>query len=195
MPDTKIVKSRYFESGLVLLPLSLFISLLDQFTKGLASFLFTYAQPYELTAFLNIFLLHNEGAAFSFLSNAGGWQRWFFSILAVLVSLYIVWVLRQKPWQNHRLFCLGLALILGGAVGNVIDRLALGFVVDFIDFHAFDWHFPAFNVADIAISVGVVFYILDAILNPDPKKAESPAEPEQSKPEQSKPEQSKPEQS
>jgi signal peptidase II len=112
--------------------------------------------------------VHNSGAAFSFLANAGGWQRWFFTGIGVVATVFIVYLLRSHPQQT--LFCFALSLVLGGAVGNVIDRLLYGHVIDFLDFH-WDWlapmfyggHFPAFNIADSAISVGTVCLIVDEL--------------------------------
>jgi signal peptidase II len=122
-----------------------------------------------VTPYFNLVRVHNSGAAFSFLSSASGWQRWFFTAIGVGAAGFIIWLLRSHPGQ--KLFCVALALVLGGAVGNVIDRLLWGHVIDFLDFH-WDWlaplfyqgHFPAFNVADSAISVGTVCLILDELL-------------------------------
>jgi signal peptidase II len=120
----------------------------------------------EITGFFNLVLAYNRGAAFSFLSDAGGWQRvLFIGISAVAVGV-IVSLLAKHP--GERLFCAGLALILGGALGNVWDRVALGHVVDFLDFHAFGWHFWAFNVADSSITVGAALLILDGLLSASP---------------------------
>ena len=120
-------------------------------------------RPVEVFSWLNMTLAHNYGAAFSFLSDAGGWQRWFFIVLSSGVSLVLlVWLIRlpRQEW----LTALGLALILGGAIGNLVDRVQLGYVVDFIDVFYKDWHYPAFNVADSAITCGVVLLLLDMIL-------------------------------
>ena len=105
-------------------------------------------------------LAHNTGAAFSFLDSAGGWQRWMFTAIAIVASIWIVRLLRQYPHQTT--FCLALALVLGGALGNLIDRVAYGYVVDFLDFYWNTYHFPAFNVADSAISVGAALLLLDS---------------------------------
>lgn len=138
----------------------------DQATKALASARLDYGDPLVLTSFFNLTLLHNTGAAFSFLGGAAGWQRWLFVGLAVGVSVVLgVW-LRAATRARAYLF-VGLALILGGAVGNLIDRLRLGYVVDFIQVHYAGWYFPAFNVADSAITVGAGLVILDAFL-PEP---------------------------
>jgi signal peptidase II len=104
-------------------------------------------------------MVYNKGAAFSFLSDQPGWQRYFFTGISTLASLFIVWMLKRNPTQ--RLFCWALALILGGALGNLIDRVAYGHVIDFLDFHLAGWHWPAFNVADSAITVGALLFVLD----------------------------------
>jgi signal peptidase II len=136
---------------------------LDWFTKQRISEALELYRPVEVFSWLNITLAHNYGAAFSFLSNAGGWQRWFFIGLAMVVSLVLlVWLLRlpRRDWRTG----LGLALVLGGAVGNLVDRLTLGYVVDFVDVHFGGWHYPAFNVADSSITCGVILLLLDAML-------------------------------
>ena len=143
--------------------LSAVIIALDLQTKQLASDNLVLYRPQEVFSWLNMTLAHNYGAAFSFLSDAGGWQRWFFTILATTVSLVLlVWLIKlpRKDWLTG----LGLALILGGAIGNLVDRIRLGYVVDFIDFHIGDWHYPAFNVADSAITCGVILLLLDVLL-------------------------------
>ncbi|MDC8759371.1 signal peptidase II [Janthinobacterium fluminis] len=138
------------------------VILLDQVSKITITRLFAYAEERVVTAFFNLTLVYNPGAAFSFLRDAGGWQRYFFTAIAVGVSLYIVYLLKKHAGQ--RLFCWALALILGGAIGNVIDRVAYGHVIDFLDFHLKGWgHFPAFNLADSAIFLGVVLFILDEL--------------------------------
>ena len=116
-------------------------------------------QPIEIIPFFNFTLAHNAGAAFSFLADAGGWQRWFFAGLATAVSIFIfLWIRNLK--SHEKIMAAGLSLILGGAIGNLIDRVRFGYVVDFIDFYIGDWHWPAFNIADSAISVGAVILIL-----------------------------------
>ena len=143
--------------------LSAVIIALDLQTKQLASDNLVLYRPQEVFSWLNMTLAQNYGAAFSFLSDAGGWQRWFFTILATTVSLVLlVWLIKlpRKDWLTG----LGLALILGGAIGNLVDRNRLGYVVDFIDFHIGDWHYPAFNVADSAITCGVILLLLDVLL-------------------------------
>ena len=144
--------------------LALVMVLLDQFTKTLATESLVYARPVEVFSWFNLTLQHNTGAAFSFLSDAGGWQRWFFTVVAVVISgVLIVWLFMAP--RAHWLLGLSLALILGGAVGNVWDRVALGYVVDFISVHYQGWYFPAFNIADSAITVGAICMLLDSFFN------------------------------
>lgn len=136
---------------------------LDWQSKQWVSEALVLYRPQEVFSWLNITLAHNYGAAFSFLSDAGGWQRWFFIVLASVVSVVLlVWLIRlpRAEWPT----ALGLALILGGAIGNLVDRIRLGYVVDFIDVHYRGWHYPAFNVADSAITCGVILLLLDALI-------------------------------
>jgi len=144
------------------LGISFFVIVTDQLTKAWAAETLPFAQSVVLTSFLNFTLLHNTGAAFSFLANAGGWQRWFFIGLATMISVgLLIWISRltaKQMWLG-----IALALILGGAVGNLIDRIIYGYVIDFIDFYYQQWHWPAFNIADSAISIGVVMLLLDAL--------------------------------
>jgi len=146
---------------LMWLGIAVIIVLLDQVTKITMSRLLVYGQSEVMTPYFNLVMVYNQGAAFSFLANSGGWQRWFFSGLAFVVSLAIIWML----WKNasQRLFCWSLSLILGGAVGNLIDRLIYGHVIDFLDFHIGTLHWPAFNVADSAITVGAALFVLDEL--------------------------------
>jgi signal peptidase II len=144
------------------LSLALLLALLDQLTKVLILGAFEHGQSTPMTSFFNLVRVHNSGAAFSFLADASGWQRWFFTAIGVAATVFIVYLLRAHPGQ--RLFCFALACILGGAVGNVIDRLLHGYVVDFLDFHWGGWHFPAFNLADSAITLGAICLILDELL-------------------------------
>ena len=137
------------------------IVVFDQITKYVVEHNFTLHEVKEVTSFFNLVLVYNRGAAFSMLSDAGGWQRELFIVIAVAASGWIVWLLKRHTHET--LFCLGLALILGGAIGNVIDRLLVGAVVDFLDFHAFGHHWPAFNVADMGISCGAAALIWDAL--------------------------------
>jgi len=139
------------------------VIVLDWHTKQMATDLLELYRPHQVFSWLNMTLAHNYGAAFSFLSDAGGWQRWFFIILASGVSVVLlVWLLRLP--RNEWITGLGLALILGGAIGNLVDRIQLGYVVDFIDVFYKDWHYPAFNVADSAITCGVILLLLDMLL-------------------------------
>lgn len=126
------------------------VLVLDQITKLAVVRVFSLHEVLEVTPFFNLVLVMNRGAAFSFLSNAGGWQREFFIVIALIASVWIAWLLRKHAGET--LFCLALSLILGGALGNVIDRVLYGGVIDFLDFHALGHHWPAFNVADSAIS-------------------------------------------
>ena len=146
--------------------ISVFIIIADQATKNIATKNLLYGEYINIFTGLNLILVHNTGAAFSFLSDAGGWQRYGLSVLAAIVSVIIVvWISRQ-PVQRW-LESLALALILGGALGNLYDRVTLGYVVDFLDFHWSGHHFPAFNVADSGISVGAVLLIIDVFINRD----------------------------
>jgi len=143
--------------------LSVLVIVLDQATKYLAEVLLVMHQPVPVLPSFNLLLTYNTGAAFSFLAKAGGWQRWFFLALGLVVSIgLIVWLRRLKPEQKW--LALALALILGGAVGNLIDRIWLGQVIDFIQLYYDRWYFPAFNVADSAISIGAVLLALDSLL-------------------------------
>jgi signal peptidase II len=142
------------------LGLSALVIVLDQISKEWISAHFTYGEALPVTNFFNLVLAHNKGAAFSMLSDAGGWQRWLFSAIAVIASIWITWLLRRHPQQ--KLFCFALSLVLGGALGNLIDRISYGYVVDFLDFHWSGYHFPAFNVADSAITCGAALLLLDS---------------------------------
>jgi len=146
---------------LLWLAFALLVVMLDQFFKIVITRSFTYGESRPVTGFFNLVLVYNKGAAFSFLADAGGWQRWFFTGLAVAVAGFIVWLLYKHAGQ--KLFSLAVSLILGGAVGNVVDRLLYGHVIDFLDFHWRATHFPAFNVADCAITVGAVLLIVDEL--------------------------------
>jgi len=144
------------------------VLLLDQFTKVLIVGNFALGEVHTVTSFFDVVRAHNPGAAFSFLSDASGWQRWFFTGLGTVAAVVIVFLLRQHAGQT--LFCLAVSLILGGAVGNVIDRLWHGHVIDFLQFH-WSWlapmfpqgYFPAFNLADSAITLGAVLLVLDEL--------------------------------
>jgi signal peptidase II len=135
--------------------------LLDQATKWLALSQLQLGIPEPVLPFFNWLLLFNPGAAFSFLAQSSGWQRWFFTALGILACVYIVYMLRKH--QDERLLCIALSLILGGAAGNVLDRLMYGAVVDFIDLHYANWHWPAFNAADSAICIGAVLIMVSEL--------------------------------
>ena len=153
--------------------MSAVIVVLDLWTKSLATESLTLYRPVELTSWLNMTLAHNYGAAFSFLSDAGGWQRWLFTGLASVVTLVlIVWLLRLPA--KEKLTGAALGLIIGGAVGNLADRVNHGYVVDFIDVYYREWHWPAFNLADSAITCGVVLLLIDGLfLSVSGKRPES----------------------
>ena len=160
-----MAKSGLSLSNSALLPwlgLALILLIADQFTKVLILGFYQLGDSSPVTGFFNIVRVHNSGAAFSFLASASGWQRWFFTAIGVSAAIFIIYMLRSHPWQ--KLFSFALACILGGALGNVIDRLLHGYVVDFLDFHYAGTHFPAFNIADSAISVGAACLILDELL-------------------------------
>lgn len=137
----------------------------DRLTKWLIQGWLRPGEAYEVTGFFELVLVYNRGAAFSFLADAPGWQRPFFIAVASIVSAVIGWMLWRHP--GKRLLCAGLALILGGALGNLWDRIAWGAVVDFLDFHVAGWHWPAFNVADSAITVGAALVIADGFIHRD----------------------------
>jgi signal peptidase II len=143
------------------LGISAVVLVVDQLTKYAITRNFALHEMLEIAPFLNVVLVYNSGAAFSLLSEAAGWQRELFIAIALSASIWIAWLLRKHPAET--LFCVALSLILGGALGNVIDRVLVGAVVDFLDFHAFGHHWPAFNVADSAISCGAVLLIWDAL--------------------------------
>lgn len=145
------------------LVLALGVFVFDQFTKVLILGHYQLGDSTRVTSFFNVVRAHNTGAAFSFLAAASGWQRWFFVAIGVGAALFIVWLLRKHAGQ--RLFSFALACILGGAIGNVFDRLVHGYVVDFIQVHWHrTWYFPAFNIADSAITIGAACLVLDELL-------------------------------
>lgn len=139
------------------LAIATIILLLDQLSKWSALGSLQLGIPEPVLPFMNWLLLLNPGAAFSFLAQGSGWQRWFFTIVGLIACVYIIWLLRKN--QNDKLLCVALSLILGGALGNVLDRLMYGAVVDFIDLHYANWHWPAFNIADSAICIGAALII------------------------------------
>lgn len=139
---------------------SVLVIAFDQVSKLWISSHFYYLESYSVTGFFNLVLVHNTGASFSMLSDAGGWQRWLFSAIAIVAAVWIIWLLRKH--QQQKLFCIALAFILGGALGNLIDRVIYGYVVDFLDFHWDEHHFAAFNVADSAINIGAALLLWDS---------------------------------
>lgn len=143
------------------LAIALLVVVLDQFTKVLILHEFQYGDSRYVFPFFNLVRVHNTGAAFSFLAGASGWQRWFFVALGVVATGFILWLLRRHGHQTQ--FATALSLILGGAVGNVVDRLLHGYVVDFIQLHWAGWYYPSFNIADSAITVGAILLIVDEL--------------------------------
>jgi len=144
------------------LALSLVVIILDQITKYVANAQLVYAEPLPVLPSFNLTLLYNRGAAFSFLSDAGGWQRWFFVTISFLAAILLtVWLrkLKSEQWA----LALALSLVIGGAVGNLVDRLWLGYVIDFIQIYYKSFYWPAFNVADSAITVGAVLLVWDGL--------------------------------
>ncbi|TCS73996.1 signal peptidase II [Sulfuritortus calidifontis] len=162
-PDIRGQKSeiRNRQSGLAWLWLAALVLVLDQMTKLAVIQTMALHDAIPVTDFFNLVRAHNTGAAFSLLADQPGWQRIFFLAIGLVASGVILHLLRKT--RGRPLFCLALALILGGAVGNVIDRLAYGHVVDFLDFHLGDWHWPAFNVADSGITVGAVLLVWQSL--------------------------------
>jgi signal peptidase II len=153
------------------LAIAMIILLLDQLSKWSALSNLQMGVPEYVLPFMNWLLLFNPGAAFSFLAQGSGWQRWFFTILGLVACIYIIWLLRKS--QNDKLLCLALSLILGGALGNVLDRIMFGAVVDFIDLHYANWHWPAFNIADSAICIGAALIIWGELRKSFGKSAQS----------------------
>ncbi len=151
------------------LSLSAIIIVIDLYTKHLVQQSFQYGEHFVVTSFFDLVRYHNEGAAFSFLAAAGGWQKYFFTAVALIASVAIIYLLQKNVGDKsspQKLFCFGLALILGGALGNLYDRVTLGYVVDFLFFHYQTFYWPAFNVADSAICVGVGVLLLDSFKKP-----------------------------
>jgi len=152
------------------LGLSLVVFVLDQVSKHWVITYFSLYESVEIMPSVNLTYVHNMGAAFSFLSSAGGWQRWFFVVIAVIATtVLMIWLSRLKP--SERWMAVTLSLILGGAVGNLYDRISYGYVVDFIDVYYGSYHWPVFNVADSAISIGVVMMLIDIFRGEDSKTA------------------------
>ena len=161
---TKTKTSFKKSSGSTMLPwlgLALLLLLDDQLTKMVILSNYQLGDATYVTSFFNVVRAHNTGAAFSFLASESGWQRWFFTAIGIAAAVFIVWLLKSHAGQ--KLFSFAMACILGGAIGNVVDRSMHGYVVDFLDFHYAGWHFPAFNVADSAITIGAICMILDEL--------------------------------
>lgn len=159
-PQNKKGLFQFYPHNMIWLGLSVLAIIIDQWTKHIASTHLTYADPVPVLPFLNWTLLHNYGAAFSFLSDAGGWQHYLFTGLAGIVSIiFIFWLLRMP--KTVVILPMAIALILGGAIGNLIDRVSLGYVVDFIHVFYQNHHFPAFNIADSAITLGTILLLID----------------------------------
>lgn len=147
------------------LAISAIVVAIDLYTKHLIEGAFAYGDVLTITIFFDLVRYHNEGAAFSFLANAGGWQKWFFSSISIVAIVVITYLIRKH--HTEKIFCFGLALVLGGAVGNLYDRATLGYVVDFLSVHYQGWYWPAFNMADSAICVGVGLLLLDSFKKPN----------------------------
>ncbi|TMP79314.1 lipoprotein signal peptidase [Pseudoalteromonas phenolica] len=149
------------KSGLIWLVLSLLLFAVDYITKAVVVANMKLYESIEILPIFNFTYMHNYGAAFSFLSDAGGWQRWFFSSIAVVISVLLTYWLKKLPAKNW-ILCGAYSMVIGGAIGNLVDRLVHGYVIDFLHFYYQDWHYPAFNVADIAIVCGAGLLLLDA---------------------------------
>ncbi|MCF7500499.1 MULTISPECIES: signal peptidase II [Pseudoalteromonas] len=157
------------KSGLVWLWLSLLLLVVDHATKTLVVNTMAYKESIDILPFFNFTYVHNYGAAFSFLSDSGGWQRWFFSLIAVSISVLLVWWLKRLPATN-KVLCSAYALVLAGAIGNLYDRIAYGYVIDFLHVYYENWHFPVFNIADCAICIGAALLLFDAFTGESPKE-------------------------
>ncbi|MBX3641195.1 MAG: lipoprotein signal peptidase [Nitrosomonas sp.] len=151
------------------LGIALIVLILDLATKYWIESLLSYGEYIPITGFFNLVLTYNTGAAFSFLSEASGWQRWLLSAIAAIASCVIIYLLHK--YRAEKLFCFSLSLILGGALGNLWDRITLGYVVDFLDFYLGDYHWPAFNIADSAIFIGAILLIIESFNNTEKKDA------------------------
>lgn len=174
MPDTQDTNSGWFSTRARWgYGVAAGVLILDQWSKHWASTSLTYREPVPLTSWFDLLLAHNTGAAFSFLADAGGWQRWFFTLITVAVSVVLVVWLSRLP--RYRIWLgMALGLILGGGLGNLWDRIQLGYVVDFISLHYGGWYWPAFNVADSAISAGAAILVLDSFFPGAEQPADSP---------------------
>ena len=157
------------KSGLVWLWLSLLLLVVDFASKTLVVNTMDFRQSIDILPFFNLTYVHNYGAAFSFLSDAGGWQRWFLSFIAVAISGLLIWWLKRLPASN-KVLCGAYSLVLAGAIGNLYDRIVYGYVIDFIHVYYDNWHFPAFNIADSAICIGAALLLFDAFTGESPKE-------------------------
>ncbi len=158
------MKKLFSDTGLRWLWLTLLCLIIDQVSKHWVAGTFDYQETFVVLPFFNLFYIHNEGAAFSFLADEGGWQRWFFTAIASIASIvFLVWM--AKTPKTQRLLSIAFALILSGAVGNLIDRALFGYVIDFLDFHWAGFHFAAFNIADSAIFIGAALMIFESLTN------------------------------
>ena len=162
MSESAVRNVPWMQSGWRWLPLSFALVVFDQWTKGWIERHYELGEYTPVFFWLDIIRLHNPGAAFSFLADAGGWQRWFFTIFAVGVSVMLIVWLRKVRLKTEPILAIALALVLSGAVGNVIDRIEHGYVVDFIHVHWQQAYFPAFNIADSAITIGAILLLWDA---------------------------------
>jgi signal peptidase II len=168
MATKKSFSSTSSNSLLPWLGISLIVLLIDQLTKITILKLFHYGESMPVTGFFNLVLVYNKGAAFSFLASESGWQRHVLTVVGLAAAAYIIYLLKKHPGQ--RMFCSALALIMGGAIGNVIDRIVYGHVIDFLDVFVGNWHWPAFNIADSAICIGAVLFVLDELRRVNNKK-------------------------
>jgi len=163
------VKKLFSETGLSWLWLTLLCLIIDQVTKHWVAGTFDYRESLAVLPFFNLTYVHNTGAAFSFLADQGGWQRWFFTAIASIASIvFLVWM--AKTPKQQRLLSIAFALILSGAVGNLIDRALFGYVIDFLDFHWAGYHFAAFNIADSVIFIGAALMIFESFTNKEGDK-------------------------
>jgi signal peptidase II len=158
------LKKLFSDTGLRWLWLTLLCLIIDQVTKHWVAGTFDYRETLSVLPFFNLTYVHNPGAAFSFLADQGGWQRWFFTAIATIASIvFLVWM--AKTPKKQRLLGIAFALILSGAMGNLIDRALFGYVIDFLDFHWAGFHFAAFNIADSAIFIGAALMIFESLIN------------------------------
>nr|WP_105190145.1 signal peptidase II [Pseudoalteromonas sp. T1lg48] len=157
-------------NGLIWLVLTVVLLVADWATKTLVINTMTVGQSIDILPVFNITYVHNPGAAFSFLSDAGGWQRWFLSAIAVAISVLLIWWLKRLPASNKLLGC-AYALVLAGALGNLYDRMVYGYVIDFIHVYYQNWHYPKFNIADCAICIGAALLLIDAFKSSSKKES------------------------